>query len=104
MRLTIIADDGCICVDGVCYLGINMPELGPLIHAVQWYGEYGEIEYKSVFNSGVVTRAPNTYIDNINNFEWALGLFEAAKIAQETANAEIAAAEDQPTSFGTQTL
>ena len=50
MRLTIIPDDGPIVVDGHTYTEINFSEKGinsPAdVHALQWYGEEGEIEYK----------------------------------------------------------
>ena len=105
MRLTIIADDGCICLNGVCRLNIDMPQLDFSIHAVQWYGEFGEIEYRSFFVNGVIERAKNKYITDISEFEWAVTLFNTAEASGEDgAEEQVTAAENQPTSFGTQEL
>jgi hypothetical protein len=103
MRLTIIADGACVCVDGACYTNLDMSRLNTSIHAIQWYGEYGEVEYKSFFVNGKVEREDNKYITDIQDFQWAIDLFFAAKLAQETATAT-AAEENQPTAFGTQSL
>lgn len=45
MRFTIIPDDKTVYVDGQPkYVGdMKWPEN---VHAIQWYGKYGEIEYK----------------------------------------------------------
>lgn len=103
MRLTIIADDACIYIDDISYHGLDLSELDPLIHAVQWYGEYGEIEYKSSFVNGVIEKPANKYITDISNFGWAIDLFNAAKTANEIAVNSFVIG-DQPTSFGTQDL
>lgn len=45
MKWTIVPDDKMIYVDGVArkVLNVAFPDG---VHAVQWYGTYGEIEYK----------------------------------------------------------
>ena len=47
MRVTIIADDAAVYVDGVALRPIDLTGLSSDIHAVQWYGGYGEIEFRS---------------------------------------------------------
>lgn len=47
MRLTIIPSDGTVCINSVCKNSLdlapaNIPEN---VHALQWYGDVGEIEY-----------------------------------------------------------
>lgn len=44
-KLTIIADDGVVGVDGV-FRSVDLTGLDPDIHAVQWDGAAGEIEYR----------------------------------------------------------
>lgn len=45
MRITIIKDNGTVIIDGVGFRGIDMSSQPPSFHALQWYGDSGEIEY-----------------------------------------------------------
>lgn len=45
MRITVVAVDGVVCVDNVCYAGIDMASLPSTLHAMQWYDTYGEEEH-----------------------------------------------------------
>lgn len=45
MRLTVIKSDGVVCVDGVCYAGIDTSGLPSTLHALQWYETFGEEEH-----------------------------------------------------------
>ena len=46
-KLTIIVDDGLVSVDGESYTGIDLSEIAAEnIHAVQFYGTWGEVEFK----------------------------------------------------------
>ena len=45
-KVTIIADDGVVGVDGV-FRSVDLTGLDPDIHAVQWNGAAGEIEYRA---------------------------------------------------------
>jgi hypothetical protein len=47
MRFSLIADDRAAYLDGACK-EIDVSDLSPSVHAVQWYGDrvWGEIEYK----------------------------------------------------------
>lgn len=46
MRLTIVPDDNKVKIDGIVAFNVSMDGVNPLIHAVQWYGSHGEIEWK----------------------------------------------------------
>lgn len=46
MRVTIVPDDNCVIADGDALSGLTLPA-SPNIHAIQWYGTYGIIEYKA---------------------------------------------------------
>ncbi len=63
-KITIIADDGVVGVDGV-FRAVDLSTLDPNIHAVQWDGAKGHIEYKDHSPEGVLTgiSAYQSYID-----------------------------------------
>jgi hypothetical protein len=98
MRLVIIADDARVGIDALNYDGLDMSQLDPSIHAVQWYGEYGEVEYKSVFADGQITKPQNKVITDITPYQWAVDVWNSAKLAEEAAiaAAEAAQAEAAP--------
>jgi hypothetical protein len=72
MKLTIVADDKKVGVDGVFFDDIELPQLDPMIHAVQWYGEYGEIEYKPRLENGAIVKPANLLITSITPFQFAI--------------------------------
>ena len=45
MRITIIAEDKAVYKDGECLEGLNIPMVPSDIHALQWNGTTGVIEY-----------------------------------------------------------
>lgn len=98
MKFVIVADDARVVIDAVAYDGLDMSQLDPAIHAVQWNGEYGEVEYKTVFANGEITKAVNQIITSIDAYQWAVDAWNAAKAAEEAAiaaeEAAIAAAEN----------
>lgn len=75
MRVTIIPDDGFVRVDARSLLGVEY-DIDPAIHAVQWYGEEGEIEYRV---DGQGNKAPNERFTDLSRFQSILDAFEAAK-------------------------
>lgn len=84
MRISILPSDRAIYIDGVCYLDIDMswmPKMNGIeIHAVQWYGDHGEIE--------LVNNDPNIKISELGVFEKAIELWkekqqEQLKIEEE---------------------
>jgi hypothetical protein len=91
MRLTIIADDNTVGIDGSFFSDIALPQLDPAIHALQWYGEYGEIEFKTVFLNGVFTKPQNQLITDIAPFQFAVDAWNAMKAEA----AKVAAAEQE---------
>ena len=93
MKLVIIADDSRVCVDGLGYDELNMDELDQTIHAVQWNGQWGEIEYKSVFDNGQITKPQNQVITSIDSYQWAVDAWNVAKSAEAEAIAAARAEE-----------
>lgn len=81
MRLTIIRDMGLVHVDGNGFDELDMSDVPADVHALQWYGSNGEIEY----NDG----KPNSEIAKLP--AWV----NLAKGKKDAKDAEIAAAEAQ---------
>ena len=69
MRVTIIADDGKVGVDGV-FRGVDLSTLDANIHAVQWDGVVGHIEFKD--------RRPEQRIADISAFQSFIDAWTAA--------------------------
>ena len=83
MRLSIIADDKTVCIDGVCYGGLDLNLLPTNIHAVQWHETFGEVEFKSVFENNQIIKLQNEVITDIAPFMFVEPLWRTAKEAHE---------------------
>jgi len=86
MRLTIVPDDGAVYKDGFSYSGLVLDFVPDDVHALQWYGEFGEIEFKSAFNGTAIVKPANSVITSLP--EWAN---QAVAKWQEAEDARIAA-------------
>ena len=69
MRVTIISDDGVVGVDGE-FRQVDLSALDANIHAVQWDGAIGHIEFKD--------RSPNEAIDDFVSFQSFVTAWNAA--------------------------
>lgn len=88
MRLVIIDQENNMMqvgIDGLFYEDLDGSQLADNIHAVQWYGESGEIEYKDPA-TGKMTH--NEDIVSIDAFQFAVDAWNAAKAAEEAAESE----------------
>lgn len=79
MKLTIVAEDKCVGVDGEYIAPIDMPQLDASIHAVQWNGEYGEVEYKTRLEAGVLVKPANVMFTDVTSYQFAVDAWHAAK-------------------------
>ena len=79
MRLTIVADDSSVGVDGEFVSPVNLSRLGGTIHAVQWYGSYGEVEYKPRLENNVLVKPANVVITDVSPYSFAVNAWHAAK-------------------------
>jgi hypothetical protein len=79
MKLTIVADDGAVGIDGEFFSALDLSQLDQTIHAVQWYGEYGEAEFKTVFANGALTKPQNQLITDVTPFQFAVDAWNAKK-------------------------
>jgi hypothetical protein len=79
MKISIIADDKTVCINGVCYGGLDLSLMPSNIHAVQWYGTEGDVEIKDARGRMVENRAINSF----DEFAFVIPLWEAAKAKKE---------------------
>lgn len=79
MKLTIIRDMGLVHEDGEGYIDLDLSSVPTNIHALQWYGSEGEIEYNDGTNNKLITALPT----------WA----ESARTVLSNRNDEVAAEE-----------
>lgn len=86
MKLTIVADDGAVGVDGEFFAPLELPQLDSTIHAVQWYGEYGEVEYKTRLENGAIVKPANKLITDVTPFQFAIDAWNIAKRATAELN------------------
>lgn len=78
MFVTIIPDDSLVTVDGRTFTSINMAGFEN-IHAVQWYGDRGEVEFKAV--GGV--RPANALITSLDPFNGLVQQWSALRDAAD---------------------
>ena len=88
MKFTIIPDDGFVSKDGVGYSGLTFT-IDATIHAVQWYEDFGEIEYKTTFVDGKTVKPANEGVIEFDRFTDVLAVWEVAH------NLEIEAQEEK---------
>lgn len=89
MRATIIPSDGFCSVDGVGFDGVDMTTVAPEVHAVQWYGTYGEVEVQNQVTGKMVSNDEITSLDDFQAvFDSYWAIRDAAAAAQAEAEAE----------------
>jgi len=75
MRVIIICSDSFVSIDGEGYPRVDLSDLDPSIHAIQWYGNKGEVEIKDV-NGRMVE---NREITSFDEYAFIIPLWEDAK-------------------------
>jgi hypothetical protein len=78
MRLTIIPEDGFVSIDNKGHAGLDLSFLPTSIHAVQWYGEDGEVEHKDERGRA----AYNEEITELTSFQGAIDAWQQAEEAE----------------------
>lgn len=66
--ISMIPGDGTVVIDGLAAPDVNFTGIDPTIHAIQWYGEIGEIEYNWDFTQGG-SKPLNTTITSLEPFQ-----------------------------------
>lgn len=78
MRISIIPVDGVVSIDGETYDHLDLSFMDKNIHAVQWYGAEGEIEWKDPHPFKLLITG-NERITSMDEFQSALDLWRDAK-------------------------
>jgi hypothetical protein len=86
MRVTIVPGDRVVTIDGLTMLSLDLSSIPSNVHAVQWYGNTGEVEVIGEFGR----MASNQTIQNLNAYQTVLDQFFSAKMAMEEADARAA--------------
>lgn len=90
-KITIIPSDDMVIVDGVAQkMDLDQYDLDPDIHAIQWNGKDGRIEYK-VRENEFLTKLPAAFKGIINDHRKLVKAIEAEEneIAQKMASAPV---------------
>lgn len=81
MRVTIIPSDGIVIIDEQVYDNLNLTWMDPNIHAVQWFGTEGEIEWKEPHPYKILI-VQNEPIYSLDAFQPAIDAWNAARAKQ----------------------
>lgn len=87
-RVTIIPSDTFCSVNGVAFSGIDMSSVRSSVHAVQWYGAWGEEE---IIDKNTLRMQPSIRITSLSNYSKVLTAYqELADAANRAAQEEAA--------------
>jgi hypothetical protein len=88
MKLTIIKNDGAVYKDSVSYADLSLPTIPSDVHALQWNGSTGHIEFvNNVKANETITELPSWANDALTAWQLAYDA-EQAEIARLQAEAE----------------
>lgn len=93
MRVSIIKKDGFVSVDGVGFGGLDLSFLPDTVHAIQWYGDFGEVEMYEPHPYKIMM-APSKNISSFDEYKPCLDAWAAAKVRYEEAQAAKIAAHN----------
>jgi hypothetical protein len=77
MAVTIIPADGTVYVDGEVQT-VDMADMPSYVQAIQWYGAYGEVEFKTDANG---KRLPNLRFTDFAPLQFMVTRWEESKLA-----------------------
>jgi hypothetical protein len=89
MKFTIVPENNFVCIDELGYeLDTPLENLDG-IHAVQWYGAYGEIEYSRELVDGAFVKPENEIFSDTSRFQPAIDLWTIRDDAEKEAMAAL---------------
>lgn len=91
MQFTLIVPDGTMAIDGVGHQ-INVSSAPSGLHAVQWYGTWGEEEWSD--DRGRIVR--NQEITKTSSYQWAIDAWNVAEQEAQAAATPAAALSAAP--------
>lgn len=74
-KVTIVPDDGKVIIDGEARI-VDLSDMPADVHAVQWQGNEGEIEYRPGADG---SRKPNAGMSDFAPFQKYIGRWNAAE-------------------------
>lgn len=80
-RVTIIPSDSFCSVDGISFTGVDMSSVSKEIHAMQWFGTWGDQEIADPNNC----ISKNEVITNLDSYQGVLNSYWDMRHAQESA-------------------
>ena len=88
MRATIIPSDSFCSVNGVGFMGLDMSSIPPEVHAIQWYGTWGEEEHMNLETRQML---PNVRITSLDAYSTVLAEYQVLFDTQQQAQQELEA-------------
>ena len=85
MRVTIIPIDKFCAVDGVGFVGVDITSIAIDVHAVQWFGTWGEQE---IFDRRTGRIYRNEKIQNLDTYQSVLSSYWEIRTAHDAAERE----------------
>jgi hypothetical protein len=85
LRATIIPSDKFCSVDGVSFVGVDMTNVAADVHAVQWFGTWGEQE---IFDRRTGRIYRNEKIQNLDTYQSVLSSYWEIRTAHDAAERE----------------
>ena len=85
MRAIIIPSDTFCSVNGVGFIGVDMKNVAADVHAVQWFGTWGDQEILDI-KTGRIDR--NEKIQNLDAFQSVLNSYWTIRAAHDAAERE----------------
>jgi hypothetical protein len=93
MRVTIIKEDNIVTVDGESFT-VDCSGLPVNFHALQWYGNHGEVEYAPFQVERQWHKDPNITVADLALYQPYLDAWAAAKLAAEKVKADATQPKD----------
>lgn len=82
MRVTIIPADSVVVVDGVTVDGVLLEGISAEVHAVQWYGTWGDVEICDPETHAILE---NRRINSFDEYAFVLPLWQQRSVEVEAA-------------------
>ena len=98
MRVTVVLKDRYVSVDGEGYCDVDLSFLPPNTHALQWYGDYGEVELVDDRGLAMVNAPINSlepYSQVLISWRQRKAAFAAEQLAKEEELARLAAEKQE---------
>lgn len=81
MRLDVIKNDGFVSIDGEGYTGVDLSFLPDSFHALHWFGDAGEIQWKDATSQHLVL-VGNERITSLDPYKRVIDRWQAAQTAE----------------------